>query len=108
MKVLLSDTEAFDNCAVTFDIVLDKIVEELSSFADHLLHTAAGMVILRVGFEMLGELVDPRGKNGNLHFGRTGVAFVDCVFFDELLFGLLCDHDVSPFFFTGANSACGR
>src|SRR5260221_5684198 len=32
------------------------------------------MVILDVGFEMLGEIVDALGQDRHLHFGRTGIS----------------------------------
>ena len=103
-KNLFTDTESFDNGTVSFDIVLEKIVKELSSLTDHLLHTSAGVVVLGVLLEMLGELSNSLGKNSDLYFGRTGVALVNSVFLDELLLEFLVKHDVSPFlkiFFRG-------
>ena len=32
------------------------------------------MVVLRVGLEMLGQVVDALGEDRDLDFGRTGVA----------------------------------
>jgi hypothetical protein len=34
------------------------------------------MVVLLVNLEMLREIVDPRGKQGHLDIGRTGVLLV--------------------------------
>jgi len=94
---LLSDAAAFDNRTVTLDVVLKKVVEELSSLTDHLLHAAAGVVVLGVLLKVLGELADSFGKNSDLYLGRAGVAFVYCEFLNNVLLGFLCDHGVSPF-----------
>ena len=110
MLKLLSDAASFDDGTVSFDVVLEEIVEELSSLTDHLLHTSAGMVVLGVLLEMLGELGDSLGEDGDLNLGRAGVAFVYCEFFDDALLGFLCDHGVSPFKINifGVNLANGR
>ena len=106
---LLTDTAAFDDRTVAFDIVLEKVVKELSSLTDHLLHTSAAVVVLGVLLKVLGELSDSLGKNSDLNLGRTGVAFVNCEGLDDVLLVFLCDHGVSPFkkYFHGTNSANG-
>jgi hypothetical protein len=107
---LLTDTAAFDNGTVTFDVVLEKVVKELSSLTDHLLHTSAAVVVLGVLLEVLGELAVSLGEDSDLYFGRTGVAFVYSKLFDDVLLVFLCDHGVSPFvkkYFFGINSANG-
>lgn len=106
---LFSDAATFDNGTVTFDIVLEKVVEELSSLTDHLLHTSAGVVVLGVLLEVLGELADSLGEDSDLYLGRTGIAFVSSEFFDEILLVFLSDHFLSPFkiIFFGINSAGG-
>ena len=93
-RELLSDAESFDDGTVTFDIVLEKVVEELSSLTDHLLHTSAGVVVLGVLLKVLGELADSLGKNSDLYFGRAGVAFVYCVCLDDFCLLVLEDHSV--------------
>ena len=94
---LLSNAATFDNRTVTFDVVLEEVVEELSSLTDHLLHTAAAVVVLGVLFKVLGELADSLGEDSDLYFGRAGVAFVYCEFLNDVLLSVLCDHGVSPF-----------
>lgn len=109
-RKLLTDAATLDDGAVAFDIVLEKVVEELSSLTDHLLHTSAAVVVLGVLLKVLGELADSLRKNGDLYLGRAGVAFVYCEFLNDVLLGFLCDHGVSPFKINiyGKNSASGR
>ena len=94
---LLSDAATFDNRTVTFDIVLEKVVKELSSLTDHLLHTSAAVVVLGVLLKVFGEFGNSLGENSDLNFGRTGVAFVNRIGLDDVLLVFLCDHGVSPF-----------
>ena len=94
---LFTDAATFDDRTVAFDIVLEKVVEELSSLTDHLLHTSAAVVVLGVLLKVLGELADSLGEDSDLYLGRAGVAFVYCEFLNDVLLSVLCDHGVSPF-----------
>jgi len=94
---LLTDAATLDDRTVTLDVVLEKVVEELSSLTDHLLHTSAGVVVLGVLLKVLGELADSLGEDSDLYLGRTGVAFVGSKFLNDVLLVFLCDHDASPF-----------
>ena len=60
---------------------------------DHLEKSAAAVMILVVGLEMLGQVVDPVGKDRDLYLGGTGVTLVGGVLFDNALFDFCC-HDV--------------
>jgi len=42
------------------------------------------VVVVLVGAQVLGQLVDAGGQNGNLNLGGTGVAFVGSVVQDDL------------------------
>ena len=74
--VLLSQSELTDDCTVTLNVNLLEVVEQVSSVTDHLLQTAAAVEVLLVGLQVLGQVVDTGSQNGNLYFGRTGVALV--------------------------------
>ena len=53
-----------------------KIVEELAARIDHLDEAEAGTVVLLVGLEVLGEVLDALGEDGNLDLAGTGVLLV--------------------------------
>ena len=82
---LLAQTELLDDCAVTLNILLLQIAEKVSSVTDHLEHAATAVMVLRVVLQVLGERVDAAGENGDLHLGRTGVAFVYRIGCDDVL-----------------------
>ena len=92
MKELLSDSELFDDSTVTVDILLGEVVEKVSSVTYHLKKTAAGMMVILVGLEVLGEGVDAMRKDRDLNFGRTGIALMGLVLVDELLFYFFLNH----------------
>ena len=84
---LLTDTESCDNGTISLDVNLLEVAEKASSLTDHHQKAASAVVILLVNLEVLGEVVDPSGEQGDLNLGRTGVAFVGGVFrHDSLLF----------------------
>ena len=90
--VLLSDAELFDDRTVAVDILLDEVVEKVSSVTYHFQKTAAGMMVVLVVFEVLGKGVDTVCENGNLYLGRTGITLMRLVFINNLLFDVLLNH----------------
>lgn len=93
---LLSQTELFDDGTVTGDVLLLEIVEKVSSVTDHLQKASSRVMVVVVGAQMLGERVDTGGQNGDLNLGRTGVAFVRMVLFDDLLLNFFLHHGFVP------------
>ena len=58
--------------------------EEATTLTDHFEQATTAVMVLRVGAEVVGEVVDSFGEKGDLHFGRTAVSLV----FAVLLYGL--------------------
>ena len=92
----LSDAQLFADGAIARDVLFDQIVEQTAALADHLEQTAAAVVVVLVDLEMLVEMVDALGQNGDLHLGRAGIGFVDTVGLNEFLFA--SHHGHSPLF----------
>ena len=53
---LASEAQGFDDASVTLDVVVFDIVQESSAPADHHQKPPAGMMILFVGFQVLGQV----------------------------------------------------
>ena len=85
MIALSSQAQLANDRAVTLDIVVLQIVEEVSSVTDHLLKTAAAVEVVLVSLQVLGKRCDSVGQKRDLHLGRTGVSFVGCVLLDNAL-----------------------
>ena len=99
MIALSSQAQLANDRAVTLDIVVLQIVEEVSSVTDHLLKSAAAVEILLVRLEVDGQVVDAGSQNSDLNFGRTGVGFVCAVVFDNNVLLFLSDHCRNSFHF---------
>ena len=82
-ELLAADRQSIGDFNVFVVIFFGKISKKFFAAADHVEKTAAGAVIFFVGAEMLGEIIDALGKNCNLNFGGSGVAFKTCEFGDD-------------------------
>jgi hypothetical protein len=71
---LLAQAERIDQLAVSSDIAVLEVVKELAAAAHHLHQAAAGVMILRVSLEVIGQTVDAGGEKSNLNLGRARVA----------------------------------
>ena len=59
-----------------------QVVQQAAPLADHHQEPAAGVQVLVVGAEMLGQVLDALGQNGDLDFGRAGIAFFGAIRLD--------------------------
>ena len=82
---LFSQTEFGNDRAVTLDVHILQIVEQISSVADHLLQTAAAVIVLLVRFEVFGQVVDAGSEDRDLDLGGSRITFVNGVLLDECL-----------------------
>ena len=69
-----------------------EIIEELATAAGHLEKPAAGMEVLAMGAQVLGQMVDPGGEQRDLDLARAGVLVVMLVVLDDLL---LLSHGIN-------------
>ena len=90
--LLLSEVELRDDRTVALDVLVAKIRQQAAAMANHLQKPAAGMMILLVLLQMLGEIRDARGQHGNLDFRRTRVALVDGILLDKSGFFFFGKH----------------
>src|SRR5687767_622144 len=92
---LLAQAEALDERAVRLDVGALEVVEQPATLAHELEEPAAGMEILRVLLEMLGEHVDALGLDRDLDFRRSGIALSALVIADDAR--LVCSGDGHEF-----------
>jgi hypothetical protein len=80
---------------VSVEIAFFQIVQQPSSLADKLEETSSRMVILDVGLEMLGEVLDALAKQRNLNLRGAGVRLVTPELLHDYLALWLSDpHDL--------------
>ena len=80
---LLTDAQLGDEGAVTLHVLGSQIVQHLAALADHLVQAAAGVVVVDVSTQVLGELIDAGGEDGHLNLGGAGVGSMGAVGLDN-------------------------
>src|SRR3989344_9125399 len=73
---LFLELQLLGHLHVYLRLVLLEIREQAAALADHLQKTATGVVVLRVLFELRGQLAHLAGDDENLNLGRAGVFLV--------------------------------
>jgi hypothetical protein len=86
---LLTDTELVDDRAVPLHIGLLEVIKKPAAASDELQKAAAGVVILRVRLEVLGEVGNAVREECNLHFWRPGIGVMNPILVNEVRLRLL-------------------
>ena len=105
---LLSDAELGDNGAVALDVLGHQIVQHLAALTDHLQQAAAAVVVVDVDLQVLGELLNPGGEDGDLDLGGAGVRGMGAVGLDDGRLFVLTDHVGFPPFISFARGLRDR
>jgi hypothetical protein len=78
-----AEARLLENLAVALDFCALEVFEESATLADQAQQSAAGVVVLDVGLEVIGQPVDPLREERDLHLGGSGVAVVTPVSIDQ-------------------------
>jgi hypothetical protein len=73
---LFSESEFFDQFAVTLEVLLAKVSQQTLPFTDQLHQATVSRKIFFVSLQMFGNTVDPLGQQGNLSLDGTRVGGV--------------------------------
>jgi hypothetical protein len=72
----VAETKLLDERSVGGQVASLQIGEQPTAGPDHLEQTAAAVMVLQVGPEVVGERVDPLGEQGHLHLGGSCISVV--------------------------------
>src|SRR5215510_13316557 len=103
---LAADTQPLDQRLVTRLVGTGEKLEQLSTLRHELEQPTPRMVVIQVGLEVLGQIVDAFRKHCHLHLRRPGVAGLGRKGLDD--FRLTCGrnrHRVVPFLSTMLSGA---
>jgi hypothetical protein len=75
-RLLASQAEALDQALVACRVFSVEVVQQAPALTDHSEQSAAGVVVLLVDLEVLGEFVDTRSEKRHLDLGRSCVLLV--------------------------------
>ena len=80
LPTLPTKAELRDECPVSLDVVAPKIIEQSPAATHKHQEASAGVVILAVGLQVLGQVFNAPRQQCYLHFGRSGIGTVPPVF----------------------------
>src|SRR5579871_3854449 len=86
--VLTAKAKALDQFLVAPFVLALEVIQQAPPLADHHQQTTAGMEILFVGLEVVGEALDTLREQRHLDFRRTGVTLAGGEFLDQRLLAL--------------------
>ena len=92
---LLAQTQLRNQRTIALDVDALEVLKHIAALTDHQQQTTVGVVILRVGLEVVVQVVDARGQQSDLHLGGAGVALVTGIFLDDCFLRRLI-HDKNP------------
>src|SRR5215470_11127259 len=69
-----ADAEFLDQALVARFVRATQVVEQLAALAHHFEQSATRMVVLDVGLEMLGEVINALGQDRHLNLWRSGIS----------------------------------
>jgi hypothetical protein len=89
-NLLDPQAQAFAQGDIALVILAPEIIQQPPAAADHLQQSPPGGFIVGIGPEVIGQVADPFGQDGNLHFRGTGIALMSAEFLDDFLFLFFC------------------
>jgi len=84
---LAAESEFLDQASVALQVALLQVVEQPPTASDQLEQSAAGVMILPMRAEVLGQLVDSTRQKSDLDLGRARVRIASAVPGDNFCFG---------------------
>ena len=92
IRKLLADVQLCNDGTIALDVLLGEVVEHAAALTDELVHAQTAVVVVGVSLEVLGQLTDTLGPDGDLNLGRAGVVLVRGVGVDDVGFLLFRNH----------------
>ena len=89
---LAAQPKAADQRLIRAFIALLDVVEKIAALADHRQQATARTEILLMSLQMLGQIDDPFGQDGDLHGRRARIRFRFAEFLDEFSLAFICNR----------------
>ena len=80
---LLTQTQLRNQRTITLDVNTLEVLKHIAALTDHQQQTAMGMVILRMGLEVVLEVLDARSPQRVLNVRGAAGALVTSIFLDD-------------------------
>ena len=73
ISVLTTQAQTLDQGLVAFAVFLFQISQQTAAGVDHFKQATTGVIVVLVCLEVLGQVFDACGQQGDLHFRGTGI-----------------------------------
>jgi len=93
---LLADSESFNDGAIPIRILGLQIIKKPTALTHHLEKPSAGMMILRMDFEMLRQISNSFTQDSNLNLGRTRIFIMGAIGVHDLALLLSVESQSNP------------
>jgi hypothetical protein len=97
LLILTAKTERLDDRPVTLDVLLNQVIQQPTTLANHFQKAPARMMVFFVSFEVVCQIGDPFCQKRYLHLRGTSVTFMTLILINDFLFTVCAKHDNSPF-----------
>ena len=94
--VLLTETELRNQFAITVNVLVAQVVQQVTAMTYHFQKTTTGVVVFLVRAQVVVQVVDLVGQDRDLNFRGPGVSVVYFKSFDQVLFSFLADPAQCP------------
>ena len=85
-KALFSKVQLLQQFVVLWQVMPFHVIEQFPAAAGHLEESAAGVEVLAMRAQMLGQVIDSGSEQRDLDLTRAGVLIVDLIFGDDFGF----------------------
>jgi hypothetical protein len=99
MRILFPEAETPKDGSIPGFIGLLQIADMLLPLGDKLQKAPPRMMVLGMGFEVLGKIIDPFAEKGYLYLSGTCIRVMDLVRFNDLFLLLDIKHALTTFLY---------
>lgn len=98
----MAETEVPDELAIAIEVAFLKIAKQATPFGNHFQEATPTVMVLFVGAEVVGKVVDACRKQRNLNGGRSGIPVMilelrnSCVLVKTHLMCILTERSSAP------------
>ena len=90
-----TQAKAFNQVAIALDVFFLQVVKQAATLVDQAQQSAARMVIVLVRLEMVGQVLNSRRQQCDLHLRRAGIVLGALEFFYDFALRFCIDRDGS-------------
>ena len=89
----MAQVQLVDQVFITIGFCFAQIIEQTPAMRDHLKQAASRRMIFPIGLKVLGQVLDPAGKECDLHIRAAGILFMQLELLEIRRLVALCHNE---------------